>query len=182
MESNLDQITMLVFDVDGVLTDGRIILGEKEELKFFNIYDGMGISIAKKGGFKIGIITGRRSEAVLRRARELNIDYVIQGSKKKLDSLKEIMEIEKLGFQNICYVGDDIIDVPVFRKVGFSATVCNAPEYIKSEVSYVSQKSGGNGAVRDIIEYILQRKGVLNSLIDEMIEEWREEKISKQNF
>lgn len=181
MEERVQPVKMLIFDVDGVLTDGRIILGKDEELKFFNIYDGMGIHLAKRSGLKVGIITGRTSEAVERRAKELGIDYVIQGSKKKLNSLKDIMESEKLGFENICYMGDDIIDIPIFRKVGFSATVVNAPEYVKSEADYVSRKSGGEGAVREVIDHILAEKGVLCTVIDKLIEEWQDEEISRQS-
>jgi 3-deoxy-D-manno-octulosonate 8-phosphate phosphatase (KDO 8-P phosphatase) len=156
-------------DVDGVLTDGRIILGKNEELKFFNVHDGMGITLAKKSGMKIGIITSRTSKAVERRARELKMDYIIQESKNKLKSLKEIIKIENVDYQNVCYIGDDIIDIPLLRKVGFSATVNDAPEYVKSEASYISDKPGGRGAVRDIIEYILKCKGSLNSTIEDMI-------------
>ena len=156
-------------DVDGVLTDGRIILGKNEELKFFNVHDGMGITLAKKSGMKIGIITSRTSKAVERRAEELEMDYIIQGNKNKLESLNKILKVENIDYQNVCYIGDDIIDIPLLRKVGFSATVNDAPEYVKSEASYISDKLGGRGAVRDIIEYILKCKGCLNSTIEHMI-------------
>ena len=156
-------------DVDGVLTDGRIILGKNEELKFFNVHDGMGITLAKKSGMKIGIITSRTSKAVERRAEELEMDYIIQGNKNKLESLNKILKVENIDYQNVCYIGDDITDIPLLRKVGFSATVDDAPEYVKSEASYISDKPGGRGAVRDIIEYILKRKGCLNSTIEDMI-------------
>lgn len=156
-------------DVDGVLTDGRIILGKNEELKFFNAHDGMGITLAKKSGMKIGIITSRTSKAVERRAEELEMDYIIQGNKNKLESLNKILKVENIDYQNVCYIGDDIIDIPLLRKVGFSATVNDAPEYVKSEASYISDKPGGRGAVRDIIEYILKCKGCLNSTIEDMI-------------
>ena len=156
-------------DVDGVLPDGRILLGKNEELKFFNVHDGMGITLAKKSGMKIGIITSRTSKAVERRAEELEMDYIVQGSKNKLKSLDEILKIENIDYQNVCYIGDDIIDIPLLRKVGLSATVNDAPEYVKSEVSYISDKPGGRGAVRDIIEYILKCKGCLNSTIEDMI-------------
>jgi len=157
-------------DVDGVLTDGRIILGKKEELKFFDVHDGMGITIAKRSGMKVGIITGRTSEAVEKRAKELKMDYIIQGSKNKLKSLDEILKIENIDYQNVCYIGDDILDIPLFRKVAFSATVNNAPDYIKSEASYISDKLGGRGAVRDIIEYILKCKGILDYTLKSIIE------------
>ena len=161
-------------DVDGVLTDGRIVLGNDDELKFFDVRDGMGITLAKRSGMKVGIITSRTSEAVEKRAKELNMDYIFQGNEIKLKSLDEIIESENMDYQNICYIGDDIVDIPLFRKVGFSATVNDAPEYVKSEVSYVSNKLGGRGAVRDIIEYILKCNGTLNAIIEEMVNDWSE--------
>lgn len=159
-------------DVDGVLTDGRIILGKGEELKSFDVHDGMGLSIAKKAGLRLGIITGRSSEAVERRAKELDIDVLLQGSKNKLRSLQEIMKKEYLNYQQICYIGDDIIDLPLFKIVGFSATVADAPDSIKSQVSYIATKPGGRGAVREIIEYILTSKGILQSTIDALLLDW----------
>ena len=175
MNDNMQQIKLIIMDVDGVLTDGRIILGKEEELKFFDVRDGMGIAIAKRSVLKVGIITSRTSEAVERRAKELKMDYIIQGCENKLETLNEIIEIENLGYQNVCYIGDDIIDIPLFRKAGFSATVNDAPDIVKSEVSYVSNKPGGRGAVRDIIEYVLKRKGILNSTMEAMISDWSSE-------
>jgi len=172
MNKKLMQIKLIIMDVDGVLTDGRIILGKEEELKFFHVRDGMGISIARASGLKIGVITGRSSIAVERRAKELKIDYIVQGCKNKLKALDEILEKEKINYENVCYIGDDIIDIPVFRLVGYSATVADAPESIKSETAYVSNKSGGKGAVRDIIEFILKNKGNLENTINNMIKEW----------
>ncbi|MEW6606098.1 MAG: HAD-IIIA family hydrolase [bacterium] len=172
MEEKTKDIKLILMDVDGVLTDGRIILGEKEELKFFDIKDGMGITLAKKAGLKVGVITGRTSKAVEKRGKELKMDYVIQEKINKLEAVEEILKKEKLDYKNIAYIGDDIIDISLFRKVGFSATVNDAPEYIKSEVSYVANKNGGRGAVREIIEYILKNQGVLQLTIDKIIEAW----------
>ncbi|MFH1563204.1 MAG: HAD-IIIA family hydrolase [Nitrospirota bacterium] len=172
MNKKIKEIKVILMDVDGVLTDGRVILGEKEELKFFDIRDGMGVTLAKKAGLKVGMITGRESKAVERRGKELYMDYVIQGKTNKLIPVEEILKKEKVDFKNICYIGDDIIDIALFRKVGFSATVKEAPEYIKSEVDYISSKNGGRGAVREIIEYILKEKDVLQLTIDEIIEDW----------
>jgi len=174
MNEKIKKIKLVIMDVDGVLTDGRVILGKNEELKFFDIHDGMGIHIARESGLKTGIITGRTSEAVERRSKELKIDYVVQGSKKKIKALDKILESEKLNYENVCFIGDDIIDIPIFRKVGFSATVKGAPENVKSEAEYVSTKPGGRGAVREIIEHILDSKGILNSTIEHMIEDWSE--------
>ncbi len=158
-------------DVDGVLTDGSIIFGENEELKSFNVHDGMGITLAKRSGLKIGFITSRTSKTVERRAKELSIDFLVQGCKDKLSYITDVLDKENITFENICYIGDDIVDIPVLKKAGFSATVNDAPEYVKSEVSYVSNRAGGRGAVRDIIEYILKSKGTLVSTIEGMINE-----------
>jgi len=172
MKKDINKIKIIILDVDGVLTDGTIVLGHKEELKFFNVYDGMGITLAKTSKLKVGIITGRESYAVERRGKELGIDYVIQGSKNKLKELIGILDKEKLGFENVCYVGDDIIDISIFRKVNFSATVANAPDIIKKEVCYISRKSGGDGAVREIIEHILRLQGKLDLAINNIIDYW----------
>jgi len=172
MKKNMKDIRLLLMDVDGVLTDGRVVLGEKEELKFFDIRDGIGIALAKKSGFKVGVITGRMSKAVERRGQELKMDYVIQGCKDKLKSLDEILKKEKMSYQNVCFIGDDIIDIPIFRKIGFSATVNDAPDYVKSEVTFISNKNGGRGAVREIIEFVLKSKGTLKLTIEEMINDW----------
>ena len=166
---DLENIKIILMDVDGVLTDGRIILGENEELKCFDAKDGMGISLARKNGLKIGFITGRTSKAVERRGKELAIDFLYQGCRDKVSAANEILKKEGLEYQNICYIGDDINDIQLLRKVGFSATVNNVPEYLKKEVDYVSQESGGRGAVRDIIEHILKSKGILTSSIEGMV-------------
>ena len=166
MKEDLQEIKFIIMDVDGVLTDGKIIYAEDKELKCFHVHDGLGISLAKKAGLKVGIITSRSSKAVERRATELHLDYTIQGSKCKLKSLQEIMKNENIDYQHVCYIGDDIVDIPILEKVGFSATVQNAPEYIKSRVNFISKKQGGDGAVREIIEYILNKKDILNNLID----------------
>jgi 3-deoxy-D-manno-octulosonate 8-phosphate phosphatase (KDO 8-P phosphatase) len=172
MNKKIKDIKIILMDVDGVLTDGRIVLGKEEELKFFHIKDGQGIGLAKRSGLKVGIITGRKSKAVERRGKELKIDYISQGSNYKLDAVDKIIKAEKIDYKNVCYIGDDLVDVPVFKKVGFSATVNDASDYIKSLVSYVSSKSGGKGAVREIIEYILKERGVLDSTVNDIIKEW----------
>lgn len=166
------KVKLLIMDVDGVLTDGGVILGKNEELKCFNIHDGMGIAIARKSSIKTGIITNRKSAAVEKRAKELRIDFVFQGCAKKLDALERMLNSENLNYENVCYIGDDIIDIPVFRKVGFSAAVHDAPDIVKKEADYTAKKNGGKGAVREIIEHILKAQGKLDSTVEEMIREW----------
>lgn len=157
---DLSIVQAIIMDVDGVLTDGKIILGEGNvELKSFHARDGMAINIARKCGMKVGFITSRASEAVKRRGEELKIDYLFQGVKDKLSKLVEISRSEKIPLENICYIGDDINDIPILRRVGFSATVSDAPDEVKSCAAYVSRNHGGNEAVRDIIQYILSKQG-----------------------
>ena len=172
MDEKIKLIKTVLLDVDGVLTDGTIILGKNEELKFFNAHDSMAICYARKAGLKVGIITGRKSEAVEKRAEELKMDFLYQDYKRKLEALNEIIKNECMDYRNVCYVGDDIIDIPLFRNVGFSATVNDAPDIVKSEADYISPRPGGRGAVRDIIDYILMTKGIYDSTIKAMLEEW----------
>ena len=147
-------------DVDGVLTDGKIILGNGNiELKAFNVRDGLAISLASKNGLKTAFITSRISEAVTRRGKELKVDYLRQGATNKLDELNKIVAHAKITLDEVCYIGDDLIDIELLKVVGFSATVVDAPKEVKSCVSFVSNKQGGEGAVREIIELILKTRG-----------------------
>lgn len=172
-ENNLRNVQAIIMDVDGVLTDGMVVLGSgKAELKSFNIRDGMAITIARRAGMKIGFITSRTSEAVERRGKELQIDYLCQGVRDKLAKLIEISQSENIPLESICYIGDDIIDIPILRRVGFSATVLDAPDEVKSCVAYVSKNEGGKEAVRDIIRHILTHQNKWQETIDSMITDW----------
>ncbi len=172
-KSDLNRIQAIIMDVDGVLTDGRVILGSgKAEFKAFNIRDGMAITIARRAGMKIGFITSRASEAVERRAEELKIDYLSLGVRDKLAKLKEISQSENIPLESICFIGDDIIDIPALRRAGFSATVSDAPDEVKSCVNYVSKNKGGREGVRDIIRHILVSQGKWKETIDSMITDW----------
>ena len=172
-EDILRNIRAIIMDVDGVLTDGRVILGSgKTELKCFNIRDGMAITIARRAGMKIGFITSRSSEAVETRGNELKIDYLCQGVRDKLAKLIEISQSENIPLDNICFIGDDIIDIPVMKKVGYPAAVSDAPDEVKSCVAYVSKNEGGKEAVRDIIRHILTQQNKWQETIDSMITDW----------
>jgi len=170
-KSNLAGIRAIFMDVDGILTDGKIILGNSIELKSFHVRDGMAIAIARRCNIKIGFITNRSSDAVKRRADELKIDFLSQGTHNKLSCLKEISSTEKISMNEICYIGDDIIDIPVLKNVGFSATVADAPDEIKRCVHYISKKNGGCEAVRDIIQHVLSAQGKWDRTINDMISE-----------
>jgi 3-deoxy-D-manno-octulosonate 8-phosphate phosphatase (KDO 8-P phosphatase) len=159
-KGELKDIRAIVMDVDGVLTDGKIILGSNgTEMKSFNVRDGFAITAARRHGIKIGFITSRKSEAVEMRGRELGVDYLFQGVDEKLGKLAEICSSEGITMREVCYIGDDLIDIPPLEKAGFPATVADAPEEVRSHASFISSKKGGDGAVREIIEHILKGQG-----------------------
>jgi 3-deoxy-D-manno-octulosonate 8-phosphate phosphatase (KDO 8-P phosphatase) len=154
------RVRLLIVDVDGVLTDGRIVLDNHgNELKFFHVRDGHGLKLLQRAGIEVAIVTGRESEVVERRAAELGIRLVHQGSKRKLEAYESILRETGLGEEEVAYVGDDIVDVPVMRRAGFSAAVADAEEYVKEAAMYVTERPGGRGAVREITDLILKAGG-----------------------
>ena len=160
------KIKLILLDVDGVLTDGSIIFGESnQELKVFNIKDGLGIKLAQACGIEIGIITGRTSEAVKKRADELAIKILYQGQRDKVKVYEQIKNDLGLKDDQIAYVGDDLSDLKLLQKVGFSITVNDACDEVKAEVDYIIKCPGGKGAVREVIELILKSQGKWQGLI-----------------
>jgi len=151
---------MVIMDVDGVLTDGKIILDANGvESKAFYVQDGSAITYLHRVGIKTAIISGRESKVVELRARELNIEDVYLGIHKKLDAYEEILKKHEIKDIEICYIGDDLIDLPILTKVGFSVAVPNAPLEVKERVSYITDAPGGYGAVREVTEKILKSQG-----------------------
>ena len=168
------KIKLIIFDVDGVLTEGHIIFGQDgEALKAFHCQDGMGISLAHKAGLKTAIITGRESQIVHRRATELKIGDIHQGANDKVTALHSLMEKHSLTLEQIAYVGDDINDLPVMVQVGLPCAVANAVAEVKAVAKYISAQQGGNGAVRDIIEYILKSQDAWDKIIAEYMQKER---------
>ena len=160
MDAKLAAIKLLLLDVDGVLTDGRITYDNRgNELKSFDVKDGHGLKLLQRAGIAIGIITGRQSELVVRRAAELGIEILYQGALRKLDPYLEILEQLGLDDRQVAYVGDDLIDLPVLRRVGFSATVSDAHPELAPLVDYVAGRPGGRGAVREICDLLLKGGG-----------------------
>ena len=160
------QIKLLLLDVDGVLTDGSIILGsEGVELKAFNVRDGHGIKLLKRGGVDCGIITSRSSNVVDKRARELGIELVYQGALDKVAALDDILLKNGLEAEEVAFIGDDLVDLPVLRRVGFSVAVGDAASEVKERVDYVTKAPGGRGAVREISEVLLRVKGRWEELL-----------------
>jgi len=157
---SVDSVKMVVVDVDGVLTDGRIILdGEGNELKHFHVRDGSGLRYLQRVGIECAIITGRTSAAVARRADELGIVRVYQGAKVKLDAYEDLLGATGLADDEICYIGDDLPDLPIMKRVGFPACPADAVDLVKRVSSYVANLTGGHGAVREIAEHIMRGQG-----------------------
>lgn len=151
------KIRLLLLDVDGVLTDGGIVMDDRgKEVKRFNVRDGQGIKLLMQAGLEVGFITGRFSRVVIHRARDLGVSRVYQRAFNKLEVYQKIKRETGLKDQEIAYIGDDIVDLPVLRKVGLAITVKNGWEGLKQMVDYVSRERGGDGAVRDIAELILK--------------------------
>jgi 3-deoxy-D-manno-octulosonate 8-phosphate phosphatase (KDO 8-P phosphatase) len=193
------KIKLLIFDVDGVLTDGSIwlfptpagveptmqaalakradaggfgvVTRDMIEVKGFHAHDGTGISLARLGGIKTGLITKRISETVRLRARDLRIDYVLQGIANKRKALEEILAQENLSAEEVAFVGDDIIDLPIMRACGFAIAVANARQSVKDEAHLITEHAGGQGAARDAVEYILQAQNKLEAATASYLEE-----------
>jgi 3-deoxy-D-manno-octulosonate 8-phosphate phosphatase (KDO 8-P phosphatase) len=190
------KIKLLLFDVDGVLTDGKIFIfpapaGIEQptqlaakvggqggfglhsqtmiEAKGFHAHDGAAISLARLGGIKTGLITKRISETVALRARDLKLEHVHQGIQDKLTVFEQILRQEGIDSSEAGYVGDDVIDLPVMRNCGFAVAVANARHEVKREAHYVTRHSGGDGALRDAIEYILRAQGKWQRVVSEYI-------------
>lgn len=172
MSNELNRIKLLLLDVDGVMTDGRIIyLNDGGEAKAFDVKDGHGLKLIQRAGIRVGIITGRQSEIVARRAAELGIEIVYQSAKDKLLPFMEILE--KLGLKpdEVAYVGDDLVDLPVMRRAGFSATVADAVDEIKPYVDLVTSRPGGRGAVREVCDFLLKQSGRWSSVTSRYFED-----------
>ena len=153
-------IKLVLLDVDGTLTDGGIYRGNNgEELKRFNVKDGYAIVNAQKLGIEFGIITGRKSELVEIRAKELKIKYLYQGISEKTVVLEEIIKKDSLSKEEIAYMGDDLNDLLIMKQVGLSGTPKDAVDEVIQVADFVSKKNGGSGAVREFIEHILKKDG-----------------------
>jgi 3-deoxy-D-manno-octulosonate 8-phosphate phosphatase (KDO 8-P phosphatase) len=158
--ANLADIQMLAMDVDGVLTDGTLIINsDGSESKFFNSLDGHGIRMWQRAGLKVALVSGRASEPTRHRAEQLQIEYVFQDCHNKLPVLEKLLEQIGLPPEKVAYIGDDLTDLPIIRYVGFGAAVANAVDEVKQYADYVTTAAGGSGAVREVIEYILKNSG-----------------------
>ena len=160
LQEKIGRIRFLILDVDGVLTDGGITIDDDgRETKRFDVKDGHGLKMLMRCDVEIILLTGRKSKVVEHRARDLDISEVYQGVWNKLEVFEEILRNKNVTAQEIAFVGDDVVDVPVLRRVGFSIAVADAVEEVKKVADYLSKKPGGRGAVREVCEIIMKAKG-----------------------
>ena len=157
------QVKLVVFDVDGVLTDGSLFIGDDaQEYKAFHSRDGLGMKLLRKSGVEIGIITARTSEVVKHRMQNLDIEHVYQGRLEKLPALEELLAKLGLSFEQTAYVGDDVVDLPVMRQVGLAIAVQDAHPLAKQHAHWQTPNEGGKGAARDICEFIMEAQDTLD--------------------
>lgn len=157
----LRSIRLMIFDVDGVLTDGRIIYSDSgSEIKEFDVKDGHGIKLLQRAGIEVALITGRECQAVNHRGRALGIKHIFQGAKVKLDAYQQLRSETGFPDEVIGFMGDDLIDIPVLRRVGLAVAVSDAVPHIFPYVHYVTRARGGRGACREICELLLQSQGL----------------------
>ena len=159
LDKRLGAVKILILDVDGVLTDGRIIINDHgEETKSFNVKDGFGISALLDAGIDVAVITGRQSLVVEHRAKDLGIRNVYQGVKDKKAACVRLLEERRMTSDQACYMGDDLPDIPVLRYVGMPVAVADAVKEAREAALYITEKNGGNGAVREVCELILKAR------------------------
>ncbi len=153
------KVKLLLMDCDGVLTDGRLYYSERgEELKVFHVRDGQGLVNWHQAGFRSGIITGRISKILETRANELGIHFIKQGSKDKLKDFESILIEAEVSSDEVAFIGDDLVDMVLFKKVGFSVAVADAIEILFTEASYITNLNGGLGAVREVVDLLINLK------------------------
>ncbi|MCS7254493.1 MAG: HAD hydrolase family protein [Armatimonadota bacterium] len=172
LHETLKRIKLLAMDVDGVLTTGQIVLlDDGSELKAFDAKDGVGLRLASIAGIKTAWVTARCSECVKRRAEEIGVDYVVMGRFDKVPMFEEILRAEGIGYDEAAFIGDDIQDIPLIKRCGFGVAVADAHEEVKRFAKYVTERPGGKGAVREVIELILKARGIWNEVVGELIGE-----------
>ena len=160
MKGAIRKVRLVIFDVDGVLTDGRIILSDSgEETKEFDVQDGAGVKYLFRAGLKAAVLSGRRSRVVMQRCGELGISVLEQGALNKVEAYERILKKTGATDAEVCYVGDDLPDLPVMRRAGYPVAVPNARPEVRAAARYVTRSAGGRGAAREIIERILKAQG-----------------------
>ena len=169
--SRAKKIQVLLMDVDGTMTDGSVALlsqpdGTALEIKTFDAHDGQGLTLAHTAGLRTGCITGRESSALVRRAHEMKMEFIYQKQPLKMPALEEIMQKAGVTESAIAYIGDDLPDLPIMRRVGLAIAVGDAVAQVKQTAHYVAKAHAGKGAIREAVELILKSKGIWEEMID----------------
>ncbi len=170
LDARLKKVRMILTDVDGVMTDGSVFITSDGEIKQFDIQDGLGLMLMRKLGYKVGWISARPSVVTQRRFEELNLDYLIQRKGSKVSAAEEIMAKAGLNWEDICYVGDDVVDLCLLKRSGVAVAVANAIPEVKALAHYVTECRGGHGAVREIATMIMKAQGKWEPLLRELAE------------
>lgn len=161
----IKNLKLIIMDVDGVLTDGGMYCFEDGSIaEKFNTRDGMGVELWRNAGFKTMLVSGKDLNLIKNRAKRMGIDYILLGKRDKYIAVKEVLGKEGIKLEESAYIGDDINDLPLLRKVGFSASVADGIEDVKKEVDYITKRRGGEGAVREFIDYLLKQKKIKNAM------------------
>ena len=170
IERRASRIKLLLMDCDGVLTDGRIWLMEDgSEQKSFNTHDGLGLAMWHRAGLRSGVITGRTSSGLARRASELEIEFVRQGDPNKVVAFEEILRLAGVEVDKVAFVGDDLTDIPLMQRVELAVAVADAVEEVRGVAHFVTRREGGRGAIREVVELILKSQGHWNDLLEHYI-------------
>ncbi len=170
LRERASEIRMLILDVDGVLTDGKLYFDHAgNEMKAFNTRDGMGMKALQRAGIEVAVITGRKSRAVAHRMDQLGIQHVYQGREDKLGAFLELLEITGLDAEQVCFAGDDWIDLPVLMRVGLAVSVADAEERVRQQAHWITSRNGGDGAVREICNLILAAQEKEQTILDEIL-------------
>ncbi|MFM9436768.1 3-deoxy-D-manno-octulosonate 8-phosphate phosphatase (KDO 8-P phosphatase) [Janthinobacterium sp. CG_23.3] len=164
------RVRLMIFDVDGVLTDGSLHYGEDgESMKTFNVHDGLGIKLLQESGVQTAIISARRSPIVARRAADLGIEHVHQGGHDKLTPFRALLDSTGLTAEQCGFIGDDVVDLPILARVGFAVSVPNGRDDVRNRAHHVTQAGGGRGAVREVCELLLRAQGNYDSVLAQFL-------------
>ncbi|MDQ5847122.1 MAG: HAD hydrolase family protein [Acidobacteriota bacterium] len=167
IERRASRIKLLLMDCDGVLTDGRLWLTDDgDEQKTFNTKDGLGLALLHRAGLRSGVISGRSSKALERRARELGVEFVRQGDPNKTAAFEEVLRLAEVDEDEVAFVGDDLTDIPLMQRAELAVAVADATQEVRSVAHYVTQAEGGRGAIREVIEIILKSQGRWNDILE----------------
>jgi 3-deoxy-D-manno-octulosonate 8-phosphate phosphatase (KDO 8-P phosphatase) len=160
-------VKLFLCDVDGVLTDGTVTMGDGKEYKTFHIQDGLGLRLLQHSGIKVGWVSNRPSEATRQRAEDLKVDYLYQGKGNKIEAVESILAQANLGWNDVSYMGDDVVDLGALKRAGLAVTVANGIAEAKALAHYVTGAHGGRGAVREVVDMILKAKNLWAKMIAE---------------